>query len=1277
MKRIILTLMIIWTVISVTGQPGQFFTSSQLSSTMISSASIGQDSEGYIWIGTEHGLNRYDGYHFIKYLHDKNDSLTIGHNLVSTLLCEKSGSVWVGTSKGLDKYDSQNNRFIHFHFPEGIEPRVSKIIRLRNGNLLVGTAGFGLFSVDEKSEKITRIHHFTTVEDDNFYSNLYEDSNGFVWKCDATDGITFNKIGSYNVSKHFKSNIGTPMAFAERNGDILILCLHGMLVYKNGDIKTFPLEINIPFNNNIVFRTLYKDKKGNIYIGTRGHGLFVLPPNSNEIKQVETDNPASGLNSSKVWSIFIDHQDNLWVGCQQKGLFMIPSHKPLFDSWSFSSQKLSIGTPVTSICKGDNNQIWCSVQSNGVYCFDNEGKIVSHPSSPPSVEMMYRDSKKNYWLTTDACLYKYQPTNGNSQLVKTFDCDKLNDITEDRQGKIYVSTFSRGFNIFDTLSNTFKHYDSSMPDKGKGRLCNNWINKIFVDKEGLIWFATATGISCYNPKKDSFNSLGWNCLLENILCYSLCEQKNGNILIGTEKGVYIWQRVHNRVIKVKQFNQLADKTICYIACDKNNGIWCSTNEGIWHFNQTSQKWVEYLHGNGLENNEYIACAGIQDNKDNIYFGTTDGIVHLQPQRFSTYLKEIGNIHLTSFTIAGKQHATKGIKNYEIPYQTNSFSLDFSLFDFTDAGNTIFEYKLNESTWTPLSIGQNVLTFNHLTSGTYNLKIRASVNGLYSPINTYTIIVTTPWYNTIWAWLCYIMFASIIIILLIRAYIREKNRQLDEEKMKFLINATHDIRSPLTLIKSPLSKLMKQHKDDEDKNELQLIEHNTQRILRLVNQILDIQKIDKQQITLQCEDTNLIQYVKVIYQMYNYYAKEHNIVYSFNSPKSEIKAWIDHTQFDKVINNILSNAFKYTPDEGHIDISIKTINDNMIQICVNDDGIGIKAEDIKHIFDRFYQGKNSHEGTGIGLNLCKMIVEMHHGSINASTGKNGKGTMFTICIPMGCSHLKLDEIKRIIHTDTEHIHPTTTYKLLLVDDDIELCEFVRNELCMNYYIDICHNGREAMRFLNNNDYNLVISDVMMPEMDGFTLLRTIKNNTVLNHIPVILLTSKADIANRMEGIKNGADVFIPKPFDIDELTLHVNNLISNRLRLKGKYSNQQLKEQIEVKEIKGNNELLFERVMTVINQHLDNSELDVELLSKEVGLSKTQLYKKMKEITGLNVAEFIRNIRLEQAARLLKEQKINVSQVAYSVGFNNLAHFSTLFKKHFGVTPSEYAKNIIE
>jgi DNA-binding response OmpR family regulator len=525
-----------------------------------------------------------------------------------------------------------------------------------------------------------------------------------------------------------------------------------------------------------------------------------------------------------------------------------------------------------------------------------------------------------------------------------------------------------------------------------------------------------------------------------------------------------------------------------------------------------------------------------------------------------------------------------------------------------------------------------------------------------------------------------MAALCVLGSLMWTYIRRRRQELDEEKMKFLINATHDIRSPLTLIMSPLHKLMKRDFDQDTKNDLKTIEHNAQRVQNLVNQILDIRKIDKQQMNLQCQKTDMVQYVGNLLKSYEYTAKERNILFRYAPQIDKLEVWFDRKAIDKVVDNLLSNAFKYTYDNGEIEVRVAEDGGKNAVLQVIDNGMGIKG-DPRKLFDRFYQGSSSRsmhiEGTGIGLNLCKMMVEMHHGTVEAANRTDNQGSTFTVRLPLGSDHLKKEEILTAEEKEKNTKQKAqSNYRVMIVDDDEEIGTYISQELGSYYRITPVTRGRDALRLLLSAEpekqFDLVVSDVMMPEMDGFTLLRMIKTNMNINHIPVVMLTSKAAVANRLEGLEKGADAFLAKPFDMDELHMVINNLISKNLRLKGKYSGtQQQKDKVEEKQVKGNDEMLMERIMKVVNDHMDDSEFNVDMLTKEVGISRAQLHRKMKDMTGLPVSEFIRNIRLEQAVRLLEEQKINVTQVAYSVGFSNLAHFSTVFRKQFGVSPTEY------
>ena len=484
-------------------------------------------------------------------------------------------------------------------------------------------------------------------------------------------------------------------------------------------------------------------------------------------------------------------------------------------------------------------------------------------------------------------------------------------------------------------------------------------------------------------------------------------------------------------------------------------------------------------------------------------------------------------------------------------------------------------------------------------------------------------------------------------------------------------------------------------DEESLEDIETIDRNAQRLMQLVNQILDERKIDKNQMRLHCRETDLVSFMRGIFKLYEYNAQQRNIKFTFSANslvsgydmnaneaplQPKIMAWVDRVNFDKVISNLLSNAFKYTFDGGEINIELVE-EEKQIVIKVRDNGIGLDEDKPERLFDRFYQGSNSRDlhldGTGIGLNLSKAIVNMHGGEIKAMNREDGmRGTVLTIMLKKGNSHLKPEEIESKEEMgdlkSSVKRQASKNFRILIVDDDAEIAGYVRNELGNWYRFDAAPNGKEALKALLTGKYDLVISDVLMPEMDGITLLKKIKGNPNISDIPVILLTSKTEVSDRLEGLKRGADAYLSKPFNMDELHILIDNLIDNVRRLRGKFSGaQKQEEKMEKVEVKSNNDNLMDRIMKCINENLSDPDFNVEKLTEQVGISRAQLHRKMKEITGISAGDFIRNLRLEQAARLIVENKINVTQVAYAVGFNNQTHFSTVFKKHYGMTPTEY------
>ena len=1312
MKRFILIFCIVLMIGTgvCSSQTPRLFTSDRLSSNLITC--ICQDKAGYLWIGTEYGLNKFDGYRFTTYLHDDADTTTVHDNSITSMFVDRNGNLVVGSSQGASVYDYDNNCFHILKNKYNPRPHFSHFIQFPNGKLLACTAGFGLFTVNIETMTLYPFGKFAPNNTENFFNSIYLDRNSNLWKIGNEPFVSrYRKCKvKPGLAQNYISEVGIPQDFiTTADGTIIVICQHGLMRYDERNDKMMVMDINYgPIDVNALMMDCgIISKRGDIYIGTLGNGVFCIRKGTNMLTTVGNDIKGIDLTSTSIRALCEDREHNLWVGCNKKGLLFMPSRKARFTSWNFSQQNMDIGGSVTSICKGENGITWCAVQNNGIYGFDSNGMICAHPKSPSGTNIIYRDSKGSFWIGADNGLYSYTPYTGTFKLEMKIDGESVNAIADDGQGKMFVSDFGKGMKVFDSNSGTVSTFNMFMNDPKRGHINNNWIMTLCYDKFGMLWIGNTAGLMLFTPQTNTFQPTTGGSFLEHSTCNSFYEMVDGNMMIGTNAGLYIFDRMRKEARPYSGAGILRNKVINSIVKDHSGDLWFSTSMGIWQYSKEKKKYTGFINGNGLVTHEYGIGAFLHTSDDRIYYGNSDGLTTFYPNAVKNSERIKSELMLTNLFIGIKPVNCSTLSNgsritgtaveksdhFTISYIDNTFSMEFSLMEYGYAENVIYEYRLNDNEeWTSTEEGKNSITFSHLQPGSYTLEVRACVNGSYSAAKTYHITITPPWYLSTTAYLLYIILGISIALYIFYTYNRRRREELYEEKMKFLINATHDIRSPLTLIMGPLHKLMKKDFDDETKGELNVIERNAKRILKLVNQILDIRKLDKNQMNMHCTKTNMVGFIEGIFKNYEFRAKEIGIEFTFEHSKEPLYAWIDRINFDKVISNLLSNAFKYTFGGGEITIKVTTGHNekadltlkNYMEIKVIDNGIGLKEAHTEKIFERFYQGSNGRtihiDGTGIGLNLCKMIVELHHGTIEAENRTDSQGTCMTVRIPLGCNHLTEEELLHPDDMNEESANKkkwnNSRHKILIVDDDKEIGDYISSELGEFFKFKICYNGKEALNELLKNEYDLVISDVMMPEMDGFTFVRKVKSNSIISHIPVILLTSKSDIDNRMTGFEKGADAYIAKPFDMEELHVVINNLISSMLRLKGKFSGAQKQEgkiTDVTKDVVGNDDQLMQRIVKSVNKNLSDSDFDVEMLSEEVGLSRAQLHRKMKEMTGIPAGEFIRNLRLEQAAKLLSENKVNVTQVAYTVGFNNQTHFSTVFRKHYGMSPKEYTE----
>lgn len=1262
---------------NASAQTGWFFSHDQMSSSL--ATKVCQDAYGYIWLGTEYGLNRFDGYHFTHFLHHAADSTSIPANEVTAFAIGHDKTLWVGFSRGLARYDYNTNSFVNYRFPNNTKPRISTLTVASDGSLLIGTAGFGLYRM--VGQELTVDTRYYQLGMNGYYSRMAIDKQGNLWCTSKEPGaVRITPRGKRAPQrKVFTSTKGQPLCMDSHNGKLIAVCTEGIATF-NPHTQQFE---DAGFDLSAMGGSVYIDyaciAQGNIYIASTGWGLGVIARGTRTLKPYHIQMYDIDPRQSSIRGICQDRNGNVWLACYRQGLLLLTGSHTAFHSWKFSQSLIPANSRLLSIIPyGDD--LLCALPPSGIYRISSDGHVEGRMHGPSDTRVIYQDRQGQYWLGVGASLYSYVPATGQTHKVMSTEGQSINCIVDDGK-RIYASSLGKGLYVYNKDKHTTAHFTMNDKRKQGGSLVNDWIMDMNIDPSGRLWICTSNGVSCLDPRTGRFDGQGWNSLLVGNICKAVAFMRNGNVVIGTSEGLLLYDKKKRKATKFPKSEPLDDKAISDIMTDKSGDLWISTMDGIWQWSHKSRAFIGHISGNGLATKEYWPHLAFHCADDRIGFGTPDGITMFRPDDVRASHSVEGKIHITNVVIGGKQ--VSAMQNrYHVANNENSITMEFSLLNYRYADNVIFQYRLNGGAWNTTENYSNSVAFNRLTYGDYMLEVRATSNGqVITPVKRIEISVAPPWYLSTDAYLVYAMIIIIAVTAAVIGYGRRKQRELEEAKMRFLINATHDIRSPLTLIMAPLKKLHERVTDPESLRDIATIERNAGRLLTLVGQILDKRRIDKQLLKLRCQETDLVKFTASIISLYRYHADERNISLKFVHPdKADI--WIDRNNFDKVVANLLSNAFKFTPDGGEIMVSIKA-GDGNVTLAVTDTGSGFTPTSLKHVFDRFYQGENSRSmhagGTGIGLNLCQALTRMHGGKISAENRKDGlTGAVVKVTLPMGRGHLKPDQIieegKHEVPTETKHKQANRNIKLMVVDDDREVAAYIKEELADWYRTEIFPNGKQALEALLKGKYDVVVSDVMMPEMDGIELLKAVKGNSAISDVPVILLTSKAEIADRLEGLRRGADAYIAKPFNMDVLHATIDNVVDNVRRLRGKFSGTQAGGgRVENVEVKGNDDALMDRIMKSVNKNMDNSDFNVEQLCQEVGISRTQLHRKMKEIAGLSTSDFIRNLRLDQAAKLLAEGKINVTQVAYSVGFNNSAHFSTVFKKHFGMSPTEYAE----
>nr|WP_295927730.1 two-component regulator propeller domain-containing protein [uncultured Dyadobacter sp.] len=1336
-------------VSNVFGQSAKLFgVENGLSSSMVTA--VHQDRSGFIWVATEDGLNRFDGIKFTVYRQDKANGEAVSSNFIQVLFEDQTGRMYTGSLHGLQYYDPATDSFRTIPLMIGqskmTHVRVLAICQRRNGDILVGTSGHGIFRVEQEGRQLCA-RPVTLQVPSNLIIQMFEDSDRNLWVSTEDRGLlrfadtSLKSVNAYFVSKKIQNNIVTSLC-QDKYGRVFAGNMVSGLYQYSAVNDTFQ-NIPYPGAGSLPIADLMVNDNGQVLIGTRGNGLKYFDSGSGRILDMNHNVDTFDFTKSKVFSACEDNSGNTWLGIYQKGLLLLGVNTNRFGYMGYkSASKNLIGSSaVKALFEDKNRTIWVGTDNDGLYALPDGGKPAMHyhksaanPSAPENVMTVFEDSEGNLWtgsyLTGLSKLDRKTGKFAHSDKLSDKNGDNVQrvfDIKEDSKKRLWIATMGSGIFGMDLRTGSVENLDAlpgrvSLPKENF--LPNSWVNCLLIAKDNKLFIGTFNGLACLDLETKNFvSAFGANSLLKGVVIYALFDDDKGNLWAGTSQGLKKISRATNAITTFDMADGLPSNLVGAVRGDKAGNLWLSTNRGLSKMDLESNTFVNFYSADGLQGNEFSQGASMVTRNGAFYFGGINGLTHFKPEeiRMSAKRPAVRIVDLYIHDKAVKKGMKSGgymivdttvssAREFNLAHHDNSFSLEFSTMDFIDAERVSYMYAINDNDWTALRAGTNRLTFENLAPGKYQFRLKAKSSKTDSDETRLTIIIHPAWYFSVWAWLVYGLlglFAGIYIFKTLknRRLVKQKmlahsrREEVNEAKLQFFINIAHEIRTPLTLVVSPLQKLQSQDYNAERMHLYDIMGRNTKRILDLVNQLMDIRKIEKGQMALQFSHVEMVDFTKEICLLFEEQIETKKIEFVVDAPPQKIFAHIDPLNFDKVLINVLSNAFKFTPKGGRIRVALSvsdTRNGNgrhELRMAVEDSGPFIDQHETERIFDCFYQSDSHRDhnryGTGIGLHLVKQLVELHRGRIRAENMAES-GCRFVIEMPVEeVSAAEIESTDKLSSVDrlapemsAEGAHKTKSARkarrLVVVDDDTEICNYLADEMSGEFTVSSYANGEEAYKAILKDIPDLIISDVMMPVMDGMALCKKVKANPLVNHIPVVLLTAKTAESTNAEGLEMGADAYITKPFNMQILTKTIKALIRNRQILRNNDNEQHYQEEyISRVSIKASEEKLLEKVHLLIDKNLGNPDLSVEMISNEIGISRVHLHRKLKELTNLTTRDLIRNIRLKQAAELMTKKGLTVSEVAFAVGFANVNSFSVAFKELHGVSPTAFAENYME
>lgn len=1299
-----------------------------------------QDDQGIMWIATAKGLCRYDGVSYSIFYHDKQQSNSISSDNITALYFD-GHNLWCANGDGVSKFDMNTWRFTNYRMSKhsggyGLGFFIS--------NKKLYTFGFGgIYEINESTKMLESCMNL----DGQVVQKALVDKHGRIWViCDGNEILCFDSSLNLCRKIDFDGKNEVYSIFIMPNQDILLGTKNGTLVIDKNNYS-FSAS-NIPLllaHEQIRYIKYYALNK--VVIGTKDNELKFFDFSKGSFIQFPNMDNVPNSNIMDLTCSFLDNNDNLWLGTFNRGLKFLSQQKKLFDSDKALIKALS-DKFVTRIQDDGHGNLWIGTRYNGLIKYNKITKESTEYSASNSplfkqfgnfIQSLYIDSSNRLWTCNESNLLVFDISKGSLQLKKSFtDVGNIVTIAEDSKKRIWVGSSFRGIKIYDNNLNVEKSF---LPATGK----SNNITRIIPYSSSMMLFS-AFGDNIYyidiNTLRTKVVEPKFSNYFKNVV--NLRTTPDNKIIIGTYgDGMMIYSPSTHSIKILGYKDGLQSNDVLGIEEDKNHNLWVSSSFGIYRVNLTNNKVRPYFIADGTLGDQYHEKSECITTEGDILFGGNHGITQIHTENINSITKNIP-ILLTDLKVFNRSipistededgilkcHISR-TKEIELSYDQNVFSLDFIGLTYSTPKNIEYAYKLEgfDKDWNYTG-EYNRASYSNLPSGKYIFKVKIK-NGADEWENEKELLTITvlpsPWLCPL-AILCYVVLFFLILFLINRIYIRirlnkERNimaqneirreKTLAQMKVNFFTNISHELRTPLTMIYNPIKILMKDNTIDnpESQSLIKLINKNAERLLKLIDQILDYGKIKNDTLELKVSKNDCIMQISDIINIYKLYAAEKNISVELDCPYEHLIVLYDTDKLDKIMNNLLFNSVKYTPIGGHVKAKVELTKqsdniesnvhaENYLKITIEDDGSGVEKALLPNIFDRFsrlVKGEDAIKikGSGVGLNYVKHLVENHKGTIIAKNGEE-KGMIFVVTIPIDESAYSENEIAlkeafepsepeedSVVNADIDNLSQEAIQndkkKILVVEDNKDMANLLRSMLSKDYEVDKAYDGEDALEKIKIKEPDLIISDVMMPRMDGFTFCKAIKTDASLCHIPIILLTAKTLDEDKIEGYKDGADMYLNKPFNPDLLLTMINNIFNRSLyrqnvivRMSGVNSDAEREELRKInEEMSPLDKRFLEKLNNYIDENISNSELNVNFLGKELGFSRTNFYRKVKSLTGMTPNDFLKVFRLNRAAELIKLREYPLNEISEMTGFGTQSHFSSCFKKYFGVSPKDY------